>query len=450
MFAREFRVNVIIRVVIITTIALMLAYVLTNRSWFFTPLVLIILLLTAVWSLVYYIERTNKDLTHFILSIKQGGFTSSFPAGKRGDIHRKLSEAFNDVIEEFRKINLQRETHYQYLQILTENIQAGIISFDLEGNVMSVNPAARQLLNVFQLSNTRDIKSVNPKLHRTIIELEPGQRQLLRVVIANREIRLSLQVKELILDEKPFRVILLQDLNTELEEQEVDAWQKLIRVLTHEIMNSVTPIVSLTESLNALLANPDGARKPLQSLDEEDKEDLYGSLQTIENRSKGLLRFVNAYKDFTKTPELTLETIDVSATIGRVVTLLHQEFDLNKIAIDRTDVNTKTMAKADGEWLEQVLINLFRNSIEALNGTTNPTIKVAAYAHNHRTFVSIIDNGSGMDEETLEKAFIPFFTTKKKGSGIGLSLSRQIMRLHRGSLLIKSKEGEGTQAILEW
>lgn len=450
MFAREFRINVIIRVAVITVIALTLAYVLANRSWFFTPLVLTILLLAGVWSLIYYIERTNKDLTHFILSIKQGGFTSSFPAGKRGDIHRKLSEAFNDVIEEFRKINLQRETHYQYLQILTENIQVGIISFDLDGKVMSLNPAARQLLNVFHLRHTREIKSVNPKLYVTVNELEPGQRRLIRVLIANREVRLSLQVKELVMDGKPFKVVLMQDLNAELEEQEVDAWQKLIRVLTHEIMNSVTPIVSLTESLNVLLAMPDGGRKPLHLLDEEDREDLYGSLQTIENRSKGLLRFVNAYKDYTRTPELTLEPVDVSATISRVVTLLHQEFSSKHISVSTTDVSPRTMAKADAEWLEQVLINLFRNSIDALNDAVKPSIKVSAYVHNQRTVVSIADNGMGMDEETLEKAFIPFFTTKKKGSGIGLSLSRQIMRLHGGSLSIKSKEGEGTQVVLDW
>lgn len=434
----------------ITVIALTLAYVLANRSWFFTPLVLTILLLAGVWSLIYYIERTNKDLTHFILSIKQGGFTSSFPVGKRGDIHRKLSEAFNDVIEEFRKINLQRETHYQYLQILTENIQVGIISFDLDGKVMSLNPAARQLLNVFHLRHTREIKSVNPKLYVTVNELEPGQRRLIRVLIANREVRLSLQVKELVMDGKPFKVVLMQDLNAELEEQEVDAWQKLIRVLTHEIMNSVTPIVSLTESLNVLLAMPDGGRKPLHLLDEEDREDLYGSLQTIENRSKGLLRFVNAYKDFTRTPELTLEPVDVSATISRVVTLLHQEFSSKHISVSTTDVSPRTMAKADAEWLEQVLINLFRNSIDALSDAVKPSIKVSAYVHNQRTVVSIADNGMGMDEETLEKAFIPFFTTKKKGSGIGLSLSRQIMRLHGGSLSIKSKEGEGTQVVLDW
>ncbi len=450
MFAREFRINVIIRVAVITVIALTLAYVLANRSWFFTPLVLTILLLAGVWSLIYYIERTNKDLTHFILSIKQGGFTSSFPVGKRGDIHRKLSEAFNDVIEEFRKINLQRETHYQYLQILTENIQVGIISFDLDGKVMSLNPAARQLLNVFHLRHTREIKSVNPKLYVTVNELEPGQRRLIRVLIANREVRLSLQVKELVMDGKPFKVVLMQDLNAELEEQEVDAWQKLIRVLTHEIMNSVTPIVSLTESLNVLLAMPDGGRKPLHLLDEEDREDLYGSLQTIENRSKGLLRFVNAYKDFTRTPELTLEPVDVSATISRVVTLLHQEFSSKQISVSTADVSPKTMAKADAEWLEQVLINLFRNSIDALSDAVKPSIKVSAYVHNQRTVVSIADNGMGMDEETLEKAFIPFFTTKKKGSGIGLSLSRQIMRLHGGSLSIKSKEGEGTQVVLDW
>lgn len=431
-------------------LALALAYVLTNKTWFFTPLVLTILLLASVWALIYYIEKTNKDLTHFILSIKQGGFTSSFPTGKRGETYRKLSEAFNDVIEEFRKINLERETHYQYLQILTDNIQAGIISFDLEGNVMLANPAARQLLNLLRLSHTRDLKLVNPKLYERIINLEPGQRQLLRVMIGNREMQLSIQVKELIMDEKPFKIALMQDLNVELEEQEVEAWQKLTRVLTHEIMNSVTPIVSLTESLNTLLALPDGSRRPLHSLDEEDKEDLFGSLQTIENRSKGLLRFVNAYKDFNKTLELVIKAVDITDLITRVVKLLEAEMDLRGIVIEKVMPISRLNAMTDTEWMEQVLINVLKNSIEALEENADAKILISAGQVQGQTFILVRDNGQGMDKATLDQAFVPFFTTKKKGTGIGLSLSRQIMRLHRGHLLIRSELGLGTEVELRW
>lgn len=450
MILREFRWNIVLRVLVIATIALALAYVLTNKSWFFTPLVLTLLLVISVWSLIYYIERTNKDLTHFILSIKQSEFTTTFPPGRRGRVYKKLSEAFNDVIEEFRKINLQKEKHYQYLQLLTENIQAGIICYDIDGKIESINPAAKQLLNIFQLANVNDLERINGKLHTTVKELLPGQKQLIRVLLAEKEYRLSVQMRELIMDEKPLKIIFLQDLNAELEDHEVEAWQKLTRVLTHEIMNSVTPIVSLTEAVNTLLTTAEGDRKELEKLDDDDRDDLYDSLQTIQNRSKGLLRFVNAYKDFTKNPDLTIRSIDVGELISRVCDLLKAELNSRQVILEKSLPNQRIIAQADSEWMEQVLLNILKNSVEALEGRSNGKIRIVAEQHQKRTSLVISDNGHGMDSETLDQVFVPFFTTKKKGTGIGLSLSRQIIKMHKGALTISSKPGEGTQVEVSW
>ncbi len=435
---------------LITGIALLLSYVLTNKEWFFTPLVLILLLLISIWSLVYYIEKTNKDLTYFILSIKQSGFTTSFPPGKKGKTFRRLSEAFNDVIEEFRKVNLQRETHYQYLQTLTENIQAGIISFDASGNVALANPAALQLLGALRLGNISELKKISAKLFQVINDLKPGQRQLFKTVIAKREVHLSVQVKELIMNEAPYKIVLVQDLNQEMEEQEVDAWQKLIRVLTHEIMNSVTPIVSLTEAINTMLTDRDGERKRLEALDEDDKEDLFGSLETIEKRSRGLLRFVNSYKDFTKAPEVVLSQLDISELIKQVLNLLNAELIRNRIMVDKSELEGRLMAWGDASWLEQVIINVIRNAIDALEQATTPTIKIEAFKSGDETCISITDNGEGMDKGTLDNIFVPFFTTKKNGAGVGLSLSRQIMKLHGGSLSVASELGKGTVVTMKW
>ncbi|MEQ9592003.1 MAG: ATP-binding protein [Cyclobacteriaceae bacterium] len=442
--------NIVIRVVLITGFALLLSYVLTNKEWFFTPLVLILLLLISIWSLVYYIEKTNKDLTYFILSIKQSGFTTSFPPGKKGKTFRKLSEAFNDVIEEFRKVNLQRETHYQYLQTLTENIQAGIISFDASGKVALANPAALQLLGALRLGNISELKKISAKLFQVINDLKPGQRQLFKTVIAKREVHLSVQVKELIMNEAPYKIVLVQDLNQEMEEQEVDAWQKLIRVLTHEIMNSVTPIVSLTEAINTMLTDKEGERKRLEALDEDDKEDLFGSLETIEKRSRGLLRFVNSYKDFTKAPEVVLSQLDISELIKQVLNLLNAELIRNKIKVDKSEVEVHVVASGDASWLEQVIINVIRNAIDVLEQAPTPAIKIAAFKSGDETCISITDNGEGMDKGTLDNIFVPFFTTKKNGAGVGLSLSRQIMKLHGGSLSVASELGKGTVVTMKW
>jgi len=306
-----------------------------------------------------------------------------------------------------------------------------------------------QLLGVLRLRNINEVKRINARLFQTIHDLKPGQRQLLRTIIAKKEVHISVQMKELIMNEIPYRIMLVQDLNQEMEEQEVDAWQKLIRVLTHEIMNSVTPIVSLTEAVNTMLTEPDGERKQLEKLDEEDKEDLFSSLQTIEKRSKGLLRFVNAYKDFTKTPEITLSQVDIGDLIKQVLKLLNKELMRSQIELDKTGV-THFTAKADASWLEQVIINVIRNAIDALEHKEEPRIKMVAFQEGNRNCIAISDNGGGMDKETLENIFVPFFTTKKNGTGVGLSLSKQIMKLHKGSLSVSSEPERGTVVVLEW
>jgi signal transduction histidine kinase len=252
------------------------------------------------------------------------------------------------------------------------------------------------------------------------------------------------------MNEVPYKIMLVQDLNQEMEEQEVDAWQKLIRVLTHEIMNSVTPIVSLTEAVNTMLTESDGERRKLEHLDEEDKEDLFGSLETIEKRSKGLLRFVNAYKDFTKTPEIVLSQVDVGGLIKHVLNLLNSELVKNQIAIDKTGVEDHFMAKADASWMEQVIINVIGNAIDAMEHIEDPRLKIVAFQDGNRNCIAISDNGGGMDKGTLDNIFVPFFTTKKNGTGVGLSLSKQIMKLHKGSLNVTSELGKGTIVMMEW
>lgn len=252
------------------------------------------------------------------------------------------------------------------------------------------------------------------------------------------------------MNEIPYKIMLVQDLNQEMEEQEVDAWQKLIRVLTHEIMNSVTPIVSLTEAVNTMLTDKDGERKELEQLDEEDKADLFGSLETIEKRSKGLLRFVNAYKDLTKTPEIVFAQVDIGGLIKQVLSLLNTELERKKIFLDKSGVGVHLMAKGDASWLEQVLINIIRNAIDALENIESPKIEISAFQDGGDNCIIIRDNGEGMDKETLDNIFVPFFTTKKNGTGVGLSLSRQIMKLHRGSLSVASEMGKGTVVTLQW
>lgn len=442
---KNFRLNVFIRTLLLTALALVLAFVLVKTEWFFTPLVVGILLLITVLNLIYYVEKTNTDLTQFLLSIKQGGFTNIFQ-GKKGANQAELSRAFNEVIEEFQKISIEKESQYQYLRTLNENIGISIISYTEDGHIELMNPAAKNLLKKPYLKNIKDLDAIDPALYEAVIELHSGDRRVIKAFIKDEMIPLSLHVKDFILQNKNFRLVLLQNIHIELEQKEVEAWQKLISVLTHEIMNSVTPIVSLSSAINDMMREAD-----ITELSSDDKKDVTTSLQTIENRSKGLLKFVNAYKDFSKTPELKIIDVNVIGMIERITLLLQPDLNKSNIKL-HLDLKTKELkVKADHELLEQVLINLIKNAIEVLEGSPKGEISISARrAGAKRVSLTIEDNGPGIPKEMIDRIFIPFYTTKKKGTGIGLSFARQIMKLHNGSITVQSDPGKGTVFSLEF
>ncbi|ELR72443.1 hypothetical protein C900_01526 [Fulvivirga imtechensis AK7] len=443
---KNFRLNILIRVLLMMALTLGLAFVLVSTEWFFTPLVIAILLLITVINLIYYAERMNSELTHFLLSIKQSGFTNIFKGTGKGANQAELSKAFNEVIEEFQKISIEKESQYQYLRTLNENIGVSIISFTVDGNIELMNPAAKTLLKKPYLKHINDVVAIDPLLYRVITELPSGDRQVIKVFIKDEMVQLSVQVKDFILQEKNFRLVLLQNIHIELDQKEVEAWQKLISVLTHEIMNSVTPIASLSTAVNQILQVDD-----LEALSDEDKHDVVISLQTIENRSKGLLRFVHAYKDFAKTPELKISDVNITAMIERLTLLLRPDLDRAGITLNLGLKSKELKVRADHELLEQVLINLLKNAIEVLEDQEAPEISISARRTGARKVaITIEDNGPGIPKELIDRVFIPFYTTKKKGTGIGLSFARQIMKLHNGSITVQSDPGKGTAFHLEF
>ena len=453
MLYKHFGVNIIIRVLLIIALSFALSIVFLTKKWewAFTLIVITSLIIIITLDLIFYINKTNRDLTYFLLSIKQGEFTGSFTGSKRGKSYHKLNEAYNEIIQEFRKINLQKESHYQYLQTVNENIGVAILSFRDDETLVMINPAAKKMFGKPYLSRLDDLGKIDTQLPSIIRNLESGDRELLKMVVDGSMEHISIHAKEFVLQNEKFKLILLQNIHSEMEQKEVEAWQKLISVLTHEIMNSVTPIVSLIAAINSILVNEEGKIKQLSNLHSDDMEDLYSSLQTIKSRSNGLLKFVNAYKDFSKTPDMHISEFDVKESVDNICSLLAQDLEKNniKLYLESTVKNPKT--KADKELIDQVLINLLKNAIEAVSGKPDATIKILISRSTGKKLKIIVsDNGPGMDVEIQEKIFIPFYTTKKEGTGVGLSLSKQIMKLHGGSISLKTKSGAGTQFSLEF
>lgn len=445
MTIKNFRLNVILRVLLLAAALAAFEYVWDHDNWPMTKIFFIMGIATLVGELIWYVERTNRDLQAFLLAVKHKDFTHTFTSEPRGKSFAGLKDAFNQIIESYQDLRAEKESHYQYLQNVIEHVSVALICYRADGSIELMNEAAQQLLDRPYMSNIHVLERVNEDLMEAIRDLGPNERKLVKAVINEDLHNIAVQCTEFKLQGTHYKLVSLQDIRSELDEKEIDTWQKLIRVLTHEIMNSVTPIISLTKVIHGLMSDEQGNRRDLAELDTEDVDDILSSARTIESRSKGLLHFVHAYRNLTKIKKPQFDEVAISDMLDRVCNLLKPELDKRGIATQRNLALPQLAVKADHELIEQVLINLVKNAMESLSEREGARIELACYRNNDdRPVIMVRDNGPGIDQEYVDKIFIPFFTTKKKGSGIGLSLSRQIMRLHRGSINFHTDPAEGT------
>jgi nitrogen fixation/metabolism regulation signal transduction histidine kinase len=334
----------------------------------------------------------------------------------------------------------------------------GILSFNQQGEVQIVNAAAKRLLRINVLRNIQRLEPFSPELLEQLRALDSGQNALVRVRTETGVVQLAIYAISLHLRGEAFKLVTIQNINSELEEKEMEAWQNLIRVLTHEIMNSVTPVSSLAGILESELDDLRGrACDPEQeALEDSDFEDVQMAIQTIKRRTEGLIRFVNDFRNLANMPAPRLQHVPVADIFARIKTLMAHEIQANDIVFSTHLDPQGLLVTADEELIEQVLINLIKNAIQALeahdeDGKDYKSVSLIGRQDvDNRPVITVKDNGPGIDPDAIDRIFIPFFTTKKNGSGIGLSLSRQIMRLHKGSLTARSKVGVGTEFDLKF
>ncbi len=412
-------------------------------------LIVLGLVILQAYSLYYFLERSENEISVFLNRILDE--PQSEPASKKtGD---PIFDEFEDAIENIRELRADKEAQHQYLKTIVQHVTIGIITFEPSGEVQIFNSAAKNLLGVNQLGNINDLKRVSMPLVKTITELRTGGRDLVRLVKENEETQIAVYAIELSLKGETFKLISLQNIQSELEEKEMDAWQNLIRVLTHEIMNSVTPISSLARTLEGEIR--DWFKKNNVEIKDDELSDFHLALHTIHKRSDNLIAFVSEFRNMTKITLPHLKRIPIKELIDRVLILLKYDLAATDIKISLDVIPEDLRITLDENQVEQVFINLIKNAMQALQSEESdiekPAIKIkASSVPEGGTVISITDNGPGIDEEALEKIFIPFFTTKKGGSGIGLTLSKQIMRLHNGTITVKSKVNQGTTFTLKF
>ncbi len=412
-------------------------YMVVRPNMLFAAMLMGTIIVLQLVEIFRFVSQTNRKLTRFLESVKYSDFISGFASdNKLGKSFRDLNEAFNEVLEAFRKARSEKEEHGQYLNTVVQQVRTGILSFDIDGNVQLINANAKRFMGITSIKNINELIAINPKLYHSINSVEPGKSELYK---GSNELYLTVQSTELRIRGTDVKLITLQNIQPELQKQELEAWQNLTRVLRHEIMNSITPISSLTSTLREILDHDMEKMGNHYELKEEGAEDLREGLSTIENRSKGLIKFIDAYREYTSLPKPKVATVRLQSLLEHVAQLMKTELKKTNINF-RVECSSEYLTiQADLEMIEQVLINLLKNAIEALGETEQPALELIGRYDGSAILIEVIDNGQGIIKEAIDHIFVPFYTTKRTGSGIGLSLSRQIMQMHNGSITVESE-----------
>lgn len=431
------------RLLFLTASGMLLGYFLFgNTQWIPALIMLAVIAIQLRW-LLELLDTTSPELW---LQIQFDETIGKFIHTGKDEAVNPVVRKLNDALVKIRNSRNEREAEHIFYKNIVMHAGIGLIIYrQSDGKIEILNTAARKLLRINRAETIADLKEISEAMVQAFVRLKTGGRELLRLSLGDDFIQLSMYAIELTLRGENLKLISLQNIRSELEEKEMEAWQNLVRVLTHEIMNSVTPISSLATSLEQEVSAG-------KEMNKEQLEDMQLSLQTISRRSANLINFVREFRSLTHIPKPRPEIILVRNLLDEVHQLFKNELQEKQIQCV-TDIQPADLTiEADKTLIEQVLINLVKNAIQAFDETSSDkciTIR-GYYNERHRPVISITDNGPGIEPEALEKIFIPFFTTRKSGSGIGLSLSRQIMRQHQGTLTVKSEPGKGASFFLRF
>ena len=442
MVYKNFRISLIIRVLAIVANAFAIMWLIFSTSYFFTTLLAVGIAIYQVIMLIQFVETTNTLLTNFLESLRYSDFSRTFEIKGLGYSFDRLTESFSVVINDFRKVREEREQNYFYLETVVEHIGFGLISYREDGVVELINNSTKKLFKISSLKNLRELESFSPELVRKLMTISNGESIMVKIQKQDTNLQLAIFATEFKVADRLIRMATIKDIQNELEENEMESWQKLIRVLTHEIMNSITPIASITQTLTYMIKE---VRSTYTNSFQDEAEaetinEIELAIETIHKRSIGLLHFVESYRDLTRIPTPQFTIFPIRTLFDNLKGLMKEEMIRHNIQCTAATSPENLELSADEQLIEQVLINLLKNAIQALEKTENPVIELKAFTDlNGKIIIQMIDNGQGILPEVLDKIFVPFFTTKPKGSGIGLSLSRQILRLHGGTLTAHSE-----------
>ncbi len=447
MASRNFYIQLIFRVLLFCATAIGFAFFMLKDAHILSGLLFILMALQVVL-LIQFINHTNRKIAYFFESVKNEDFTLRFSEQIHGKSFQELNKSLNMLNEKIQKIHLENQAQEKYYQAILKQADIGIFTLNKKGHILFANSKMEKLLNYKPLNHIKQLNKIDTKLYGLFSDLRPFDRKLIQLSNEREKKQISLKSTSLLLNNEELLLIVAQDIHKELDEKETDSWIKLIRVLTHEIMNTITPITSISDSLIKYFKIDDNILEVSQ-INENTVKNTVKGLKVIKEQGGDLMEFVQSYRSFLNLPSPDKSIVSIKRLLDKVLLLMNPNEKGEAISFE---VNIKPIDLelfVDEKQISQVLINIIKNALQSLKGNDKGHIKITAGINsNKKKFIEISDNGPGIQPNIIDKIFVPFFTTKEKGTGIGLSLSKQILHLHGGSLNVISIPYQETSFLL--
>ncbi|MCJ0742907.1 sensor histidine kinase [Pedobacter montanisoli] len=438
MFYQRFTFRLIVKLLFINLLAIVLFFLIRETQLWFTIIGIGLVLIIAIISLYYYINQIKEDIRRFTLAVKTKDHTLNFRNKATRGSFPELYESFNEIIDVHKNVQLEQDAIALLIKTILEQVPVGVVVLKTQtsdwekAQIAFFNLAASNLLGVPSYSYWHRFKQHLPHFAVEIEKIAQGGKRFLELKIHEKIVQLSIEVIPLNLYGADYKIISFKNIKDEIEQKETEAWNRLVGVISHEILNSITPISSLSDTANQMITHKD-------HLNEEELTDLKSALQTIKKRSEGLLQFVNDYRLIAELPTPNREAITLSEILNHIKTLMLPMVKSKGIVFDVKNTSSKITLMIDFKLIEQALINLITNSIYALEETEHPCIEVNYHLADNKIHLNVTDNGRGIEPEKIDKLFVPFYTTRKNGSGIGLTITRNIMKMHNGNIEVVSE-----------
>ncbi len=447
MVSRNIYIQLIFRIVFITGLALGIGFLFFTQRYILAAILLFLLVLQTVF-LIQYINQTNRKIAYFFDAIKNEDFTLRFPEKLSVKSLKELNHSLNTLNSMIQKIHVKKEAQEQYYQEIIKQAAIGILTINPKGHILFANQTVEKLLNYHPLNHVKQFNQIDTKLYELFADLQPFESTMFQLSNERENKQLFIKATAVMVDENPLLLAVVQDIHKELDEKETDSWVRLIRVLTHEIMNTITPITSISESILKYYKGTKGLVS-LAEFKEEHISNTVKGLQVIKEQGGDLMTFVQSYRSFLSLPKPDKTLVSAERLLEKVQILMSQE-NLGSTIHFETKVALEGLELyIDEKQIAQILVNLSKNAIQSIGAQTNRTVRLTAgITHSEKKYLEVWDNGPGIPSDLIDEIFVPFFTTKTTGTGIGLSLSKQIMHLHGGSMKVHSVPNKSTSFVM--